>query len=204
MRREARCWLLCRGSLVKEGWFMGLLVQCQRCGTLFGDCVCPKCGSVEVPAEFQRQCGIIEEFRQRKLQFEFHQAISIGLTIGLVATATALLVLVWITRFWEGMLGSVYDVDAFSRNTVLAGILGCFAVLLSLLCFKSRAWWPVELMCPVCNFRLDHFQKPVVFCPHCAAYLGSARPGRGRFSHRRRPTSERPGNPRAGSSRNRW
>jgi ssDNA-binding Zn-finger/Zn-ribbon topoisomerase 1 len=164
---------------------MGLLLQCRQCGTLFGDCICPKCGSIEAPAEFQRQRVLIETFRQRKQQCEIHQAISISLVFGLIATSTALLMLGWMTRFWEPMFGLAYHTDAISNNSGLAGLLGIASILLSVLCLKARAWWPVELMCPSCNYRLAGPRGKIVDCPQCDAHFDCARRLPNRIAPRR-------------------
>ena len=172
LQRTARSCPLDFSLVPCRGLFMGLLVQCHRCGTINGESICPKCGSIEFPAEAARQRGIIEGYRQRKQQFKHHQAISLGLVFGLVATTTALLVVVWTTRFWELVFGLAYDPQAAGRNTGLAGLLGAASVVLSLLCLKSKALWPGELMCPACEFRLDDCHQDIVYCPCCAVYLG--------------------------------
>ncbi len=150
---------------------MGMLLQCQRCGTLFSDCVCPKCGSLEAPAEFHRRREIIEQYRERKHQFRNRQAISLGLGVGLVVTTMAMMGLGWSARIWDVLFGSLSHPDAVDGNIVLAGLLGAASVVLGVLWIKSGEWWPLDLRCPVCDHRLDPSKGPIDCCPGCDANL---------------------------------
>src|SRR6516225_3552361 len=82
----------------------GLLLHCRRCGTMFADASCPKCGYLEAPAEVYKQQNIRGEFRLRRKRYEIHQTISIGLIIVQTAmwgTLAALLSM----RFWQAFKG---------------------------------------------------------------------------------------------------
>jgi hypothetical protein len=53
-------------------------------------------------------------------------------------------------------------------------ILGCLAVAeggLGFLLARCRTWWPIDLMCPACNERVDEQGLKDDRCPICLAQL---------------------------------
>jgi hypothetical protein len=143
---------------------------------------CPECHySPNAPKKAEGQEGqdSVTEFARRRQVHTRNFAIFMGLAMGEVAIVITLVVLAFIMRGTRRRVqwGMVDDdqleiaVSSHQGFWWLAILLLVALGVVSLLLWKCKTLWPVDLNCPSCEIRLDELGDIPNSCPSCQAQL---------------------------------
>ena len=139
---------------------LSFLANCPDCGVLIAkDSACSNCGSYALLGDQVDVAAIGVEYARRYRRHQRNYLIYMGLTIAagfmtLGGVATILRVLL-------GRPSAMIMISALAALAMFAGFASFFAA----------RWFPIALMCPSCDTRIDEVGLDNGFCPACKIVL---------------------------------
>lgn len=152
---------------------MEFLARCAHCGVVsYPEHLCPgrepeTTHAVEHLVELERRR---ERHRSNYVKF-------MGVT---VAWAVLTMVIEVKAVLFDHYFSPVWTILNIFSITLRQFLLDCFGdvllgiawLLLTVAMTRCRSWWPIEVLCPRCEQRLDDLGMKMSHCPGCQLWLG--------------------------------